>query len=371
MKLSHLCVSLFISSALAGCAYVIPPDENAPRNNLVIGNPHRPMLNGDGHGPQKEEDLPKPQSAIPPAKAEQQAAMAGLPPVDEATKAQAAKEIATQAAQAPAVSALPEPRRVPEGNQQFQVAANDNALQSVPPRPDLSGPDSVKDRLTDTQETLQKDWDAANSTRDALARDAAAEPSMLPEAQKPVAAPAKAGTPVSDMRRTPAENQSFTVAALPEPETPTATPQVAPELPPQQITAPVVATNMNTNLPNTPAFSPPAPLGAEYNYGNNAASPTVAAVKIPSENPQVASLSASPQEIAAAPLPEVAAAPAPAPQVVANASMPAVNHGDFDPMAPVDAAPMTQAKVTTTRLSGVAYASANYLAPSRYAARRL
>jgi hypothetical protein len=298
--------------------------------------------------------------------------MAGLPPVDEATKAQAAREIAMQDAGAPAISPLPaaaiEQRRVPQGNASFEVSASDYpSLHSVPPRPALDGPNSSKERLSETQSTLQQDMDAANASRDALARDAAAEPSMLPQAPQPVAAPK--GTPLSEMRMTPLENQSFTVAALP-PEQPIGlTPEPLPELPPQRIALPANADIASSNLPSTPTFAPPAPLNAQAYAAAAAAPEPLVVAKAPTENPQpVVAMEVAPapvvQEFASAPEPQ------PAPQIVAVAtSTPAVSRGDFDPMAPVEAKPYAPTVSSTTRTSGVQYASSTYLPASRYAER--
>ena len=95
-----------------------------------------------------------------------QAPRAALPPVDGATQQYA--------------EAVMGPRRVPVDNAEFQISSNGYPpITSVPPAPAIKGPDSAQERLNDTKANLEADRSAAVTAAETLAKDAAAEPSLL------------------------------------------------------------------------------------------------------------------------------------------------------------------------------------------------
>lgn len=340
-----LCVAL---TALGGCAFIIPPEENAPRHNTVLGAPRRPQLNLNL----------APQSALP-ARADVVAAnnaAPAIPSVDPAVAAQAQREIAAvdAASQAVVASALPAPgadglgeRRVPVENAQFQVAGNYPALDSVPPRPQLTGPDSAAARLSATNADLERDRASANANADALARDAAAEPSLLNQVPPASALPPALVPSPSEIRRPPNDNgASAAPAAAPSPVT------------------------VRTALPASAAFAPPPPNGNLARV-EVAPPPAVRAVNAPA--PVVAGARAPiilrpPVEtVAAVPPPVTLSIPAPAQRTGPN-----VKPGDFDPLATADNAPVAS-RTPLPDINAVvspSYANNRYLAPSRYYERR-
>ena len=384
MKISHLFVSACLASLLAGCAYVIPPEESVPRNNTVTGAPHRPQLNLSPSTPQGALP-PRVEMTLPHAPAAVAANEAPvMPPVDAATQAQAAKEMAAEVAPATSAPVLND-RHVPVENSQFQVSANTYpSLNSVPPRPAIAGPESTKAHLTDVESTLEQDRAQAAASKETLARDAAAEPSMLselpatdataaPVAITPPVAPQPAAVTVpspSQVRRAPAENSAPVIPHV------SAEPVVVTQ--PVAVASPRVVTPMAMNVPNpslssaslpaTANFAPPAPLGGMMpapRVASAAPSVPVASAPIQLKAP-VENLPA----VAVQELPAPASVPAPV-AVAASSKGPRVKQGDFDPLAVADNAPIASAASSTTvTSSNAAYASTGYLSPSRYADRR-
>jgi hypothetical protein len=340
MKFSSTFISFCGILALGGCAYIIPPEENAPRNNIVVGEPHRPQLNNNG-------GAPAPQSSNAPHAPTQRVAhndMPALPPVDAATQAEAQQEMA-QAAPVTPVTANVSPslgaRHVPSENAPFQVAGDYPSLMNVPERPVMTGPDSTKERLGAIQTDLQQERSDAQISKDTLARDAAAEPSML-----------------APMPGAPAP--SITAAPLPAPVAPKPIHLVPPgasaaapaETQPQaMLTFKPLPGNANPT-PGTLNFPPPTPLNTASMPAYNTASAAPVMMR-PAENP-------------------ADAASAPAPMVFAsNTARPNVIKGDFDPLAAADSAPLGAPVSTMTSASAPnVYASDGYMAASRYAAVR-
>ena len=330
MKFSSTFASFCGLVALAGCAYIIPPEDNAPRNNTVLGEPHRPQLNNAvGANMPQSDNTPK----VTPVQAVAQNDLPPLPPVDAATKAEAQQEMAQADHSLGA-------RRVPMENAQFQVSANDYPpLTDVPERPPLNGPDSTKERLGAVRTDLEQDRANAQASSDALARDAAAEPSML--------------APMPGTNTPPA----ITSAPLSAP----ATPKPIHLVPPGASAAPNGTQSQamlsfapaDTSAPGSVNFPPPAPLNAAsmpITYTTGSAAPVMMR---PIENP-------------------VDSSSAPAPMALASATRPMVLKGDFDPLAAADNAPIAGAPVAATTSSSApsVYASDGYMAASRYAGRR-
>jgi hypothetical protein len=263
MRFSRVILSLCVIATVNGCALFIPPEQNAPRNNTVLGGPRRPQLNIN-HAPQSA----LPQAADAATLASAGAPAPALPPVDPAVKAKAEEALAanttppapTAAATPVAVAAASNPlgeRRVPVENAQFQVAGNYPALDSVPPRPQLTGPDSAASRLSATQEELERSRADATKQAETLGRDAAAEPSLLnelPKTNNP--APALAPQPVpssNEIRRAPTGNGASAEPVM------NAAPVAASSEPAPRIMLPVVANNAPPALPSGPTFAPPPP----------------------------------------------------------------------------------------------------------------
>lgn len=387
-SLLRLSTVVVLTAVLSSCAYIIPEDPNVPRNNTVLGDMRKPQLNMNSAGAQTAA-TPRP-VAMPTAAATPGESM-NLPPVDAATQAQAEKVMATQAMQTNAPAPANNGRRVPVENQQFQVSSADfPPINSVPPRPAMTGEASAQSRLNETKASLEKDRAEAIESKETLAKDAAAEPSMLsdlPKTDKVV----PANDPVQVTPAIPHQESPLpplTPAAAPVPNSVTVPalrdvrqpipvapkPSVAaplPPLPPQAVVpspvpaaAPVAqaaprivmpAETVSAALPPTPNFAPPAPLGAY---------PAAPVVRM------------QPQPVAAsAPvaMPPVIAAPtmaAPASTPVAAANAPRVVAGDFNPLAVADHAPAPVASTTTQTASAYGYANSRYIAPSRYADRR-
>lgn len=160
-----------VSATAVGCAYVIPVDPNEPRNNEVMGDRHRPQLN----------NVRGKSAAVTRAQQEfAQVDSRDLPP----TGAEGEREMASNDVR-PIVSTPASGRRVPSENQEFQVAAMGYPdINSVPPRPALTGPDSAKERLSGVKSTLEQDRANADASKEQLSKDAAAEPSMLSDLPK-------------------------------------------------------------------------------------------------------------------------------------------------------------------------------------------
>lgn len=316
-----------LTSIISGCAYIIPEDPNQPRNNKVIGDTHRPQLN----------NAVGPQSMNKPRVAPQQMAQVqvnDLPPVDAATQARAQQVMASNAG-------LPSDRRVPVENAQFQngqfqvAAAEYPPINSVPERPIMYGPGSTQERLNAVQSDLQHRRDDAAAEKEALARDAAAEPSMLSALPKtdgvvPPSDPVNVAPVVPQTAPLPA-------AVVPAPQ------QLRPVVKPSSMAAPLppVANAAPACIPVAAVAPRPVPQKLE---------PIV--LKAPLE-PIV--LTPPPAEEAVAPV------TVPAPKPVAAVAKP---RSDFDPMAVAANAPAARAA------SAASYASNAYLAPSRYSDHR-
>ncbi len=387
-----------VSVLAVSCAYIIPNDPNQPRNNAVVGERHKPQMN-----------TLVPQSSLAPGvnplvNAPQVAAR-NLPPVDAATQAAAEKELAAAPA---AVSSME--RRVPIENAEFQVsAAGYPPITSVPPRPVMAEPESAKERLGEVQSTLEQDRAAAEVSKEKLARDAAAEPSMLPAPVRvdgvvPPADPVTVAPVVNGAATAPAALPSVTIPtpeavrpgvapvankpgkpeAAAEPAADAVKPEVVgnfpvfPATPVPTVTAPPVAAAVISAPPSAapmPAapvlvappitLPPPAPLGKVAMVA-----PAVPAQPAPAVQPV-------PQVVAVAPAPVQAPAPVvstpPAAQVAtAVPATPRRVRGDFDPLAVADtqsvrvASPVTTGGATTSS----SYAANRYLSPSRYAVRQ-
>ena len=391
MKFSRILASFLVVASVSGCAYVIPPEQNAPRHNTVVGEPRKPQLNGKTLGPRSAIAAP----VMPVARNE----VPNLPPVDEATQNQANKEMAAQAAVAPippvtAATPVANGRRVPLENAQFQVSENTYpTLSEVPPRPVTEGPGSVKERLNNTQAELEQSRDASNISKEALARDAAAEPSLLPlpatntpaATSVPVVTPSTASAPASvsvppreTIRQAPVNNRPA-AALMPAPVqtvakiAPTVAPAAVNVAPVQAVAvaAPRIVMPVTTAvaLPNTPTFAPPAPMrGTASAYVPQAMPAPVAAV-VPHAAPQQSIALARP--VASAPVIASQDLVAPAASANAAAIRPTVRRGDFDPLAVADNAPIaTTAPAVATYSAVQARTSSSYMATSRYADRR-
>ena len=377
MKFSRILAPL-CALAMTACAYVIPPDENAPRNNTVTGAPHRPQLNSNT-GPQSNAAPMRQQAPV-------MARNDAFPPVDAATQAQAEKEIA----QNTAISPLPvsTERRVPIENSQFQMAANDYpSLNSVPPRPVTTGPESTKARLSDVESDLVQERNQAITSKDNLAKDAASEPSMLSDLPKsssivPPNDPVNVA-PVDAVRRAPADNAPVVKIAphveaepaLIKPVTAKAEPVVVKAAPVKSvaISTPIVSTPVavapitaasTATLPATPNFAPPAPMNA------GSLQQTARTTPITLMPPVETASSVNVQDLP----PTRALPPVAAPVNVATtatATGPTIRPGDFDPLAAADNAPIASAS-SSSNAGGAktVYVSNTYLAPSRYADRR-
>lgn len=89
MRFSRVILSLCVIATVNGCALFIPPEQNAPRNNTVLGGPRRPQLNIN-HAPQSA----LPQAADAATLASAGAPAPALPPVDPAVKAKAEEALA-------------------------------------------------------------------------------------------------------------------------------------------------------------------------------------------------------------------------------------------------------------------------------------
>lgn len=335
MRFSKLMLSICALITMNGCAYVIPPEQNAPRHNTVLGAQRRPQLNFNTG----------PQSSIP--RAPDAANFSAAAPVDPVI-------VASQQAPQTSGDATPEPqfqqitaapvapvaradslRAIPAENQQFQVAGTFPAIDSVPPRPSLTGSDSSQSRLNATQADLERARAQAQQSSETLARDAAAEPSLLAPmpAQQNLAPVTPAPTLPANDRRTPIGNG----AAAPQVIIPA---PVASALPAPRIVLPSVPVVTQFSVPTGPSFAPPTPLN-------------VASLNVPQSQPVRTVPAEQPQAVSAvqtsAPVvtnigqrqPIVLRAPVPyeaAPASVAVTPAPArggitVRPGDFDPLA--------------------------------------
>lgn len=365
---------------LSGCAYVIPPEENAPRNNTVLGEKRKPQLNMNRVGPQSAVSAPMSSMAAPSVDVQ---AM-NLPPVDATTQAQAQQEIAF-ANTAPVADTG---RMVPAENQQFQLAAAEfPPINDVPPRPVMSGPGSAQERLDATKAGLEVDRTRAVNSKKALDVDAAAEPSMLSDLPKtggtvPASDPVQVRTPepalnampsavtippASEIRRSPSQQpaqQPAPQSALPMAPIAAAAPMAEPA---PRIMMP--AENYAYTPPPAINFPPPTPLNPQSTpapVAKREPMPTA-----PAPMPVAAAPAAMPAIALREPMPPepVFVPQAPIPAAVAQTTLPP---GDFDPLAVADNAPVS-APLPVVRSYGASsssYVSNVYIAPSRYATRR-
>ena len=375
MTFSRIALSLCTAVTLSGCAYMIPPEESVPRNNVVIGAPHRPQLNesmaNQGATSHNQSMHALAQNPAP-----------ALPPVDDATKAAASQQMA-QMPDAPLVPPVTGDRHVPVENTQYQMSQNDTypSMMNVPPRPVLSGPDSAKERLTAVHSDLVQDRAAADASRNTLAHDAAAEPSMLSQLPGNDAV-----VPPND----PVIAKPLVIAPLPAPAPAVIPPAPAASKPGAMLTpaeniAPQAMVNplppeTTGSIPagmdgTVPSFTPPAPMKA-------APAPVPAAPAAPAMTASTAPISYAPakpaplmlkrpvESIATQDLPAATAPTASAPLVMAS-NRPNVTQGDFDPLAAAENAPATMSGGSTTTVNAPAtYANDGYMPASRYAARR-
>lgn len=350
--------------AASGCAYIIPPDQNAPRNNTVVGPIRKPQNNPAN-----------PRMVRPQAAMSAKPVAEGYPPV--AQQEQRVASLAAPAVPVAAMAAAPttNDRRLPPENMQVG-AAGYPPIDSVPPRPMTEGPESVKQRMNDAQQSLEQGRATAAQSKEKLSQDLSAEPSMLPDMSKspqvvPAAEPAR--QPVPGANAQPLSAQPVAAAE-------------------QRI---VVSSNQPPALPPAPNLAPPPPSA-----GRMAAAQAISPQPVKDSVRQVsapvlaaASPTKAPEPLAAvAPLPSVnvglppeQAAPEQVASVVSGDTMTVarthpvsgvtVRKGDFDPLAAADAAPIaaSAAPVVTQRtqsLAPSAYVASRYMSPSRYYEQR-
>jgi hypothetical protein len=344
---TRIILASMVCVAASGCAYIIPPDQNAPRNNTVVGPVRKPQNNP------ANPRVVKPQAVVNPK------------PVAEAypPAAQAEQQVASLAAPVAPVAALAvaNERRVPPENAQV-AAAGYPPIDSVPPRPATEGPESVKQRMNDAQQSLEQGRATAAQSKEKLSQDLSAEPSMLSDMPK-----TQQAVPSNESVRQPLPQSGANVQPV------NAQPVAAAE---QRI---VVSTNQPPALPPAPNLAPPPPPA-----GGVAAMQPVSPQPVKDSVRQVS----APVLAAVAPLPSVnvglppeQAAPEHIASVVSGDTMtvarthPAtgvtVRKGDFDPLAMAEAAPAATnaAPVVTQRaqpLAPSAYVASRYMSPSRY-----
>ncbi len=340
--------AVLIGSTLSACAYIIPPEQNEPRHNIVEGGIRKPMNNPTSD---KRSDLNRnvsPMSA--PVQPVQQSA---LPPADVATQ-QRAQEILA------ASPVLGSERRIPVQNAQFQVSSNSYpAINSVPEAPVTTGPDSAQSRLKATQAELEVDRSKAVVAADTLAKDAAAEPSMLSELPKidsvvPPADPIQAAPIIEQAPKVDPQQQSVVVPVKP-------------------VAAPIVAAQSASSVRE---FSAPAPLLSRAPEPlslsvSEPVTPVVAAPANTSVAPVEKVAAVAPTETATPVVdqPMIVSSPLPAPVVAAQA--PAPRAGDFDPLAVADNAPISAPVSVSSRAPlSSAYVVNRYIPPSRYSGLR-
>ncbi len=366
MRLTHSYTRWFTAALLGGtlsaCAYIIPPSPNEPRNNTVQGEIRKPINNPTSSGKRSAltpDELP---NAAPVAPVKQ----AALPPVDNATQQRAEAIIQNS------------DRRMPVENAQFQVSSNGYPpIHSVPPMPVTTGPDSAQSQLNATKAELEADRSNAVAATETLAKDAAAEPSMLSELPK-IDGVVPVNDPINVAPVTSETKQAAPAKAAPQSSISAPTAEVKPLA---SVATPIEApaqTVVASSLPNIPAFAPPAPLKAAVVKPAvvTAAKPEpVGAVVKPASAPTVTASAApnsfkvdltpsEPATITAQPL------AAPSPALAANAAVPHVRAGDFDPLAVADNAPVVTTKTSSRVILSSSYASNRYIAPSRYSSIR-
>ncbi len=208
-------------------------------------------------------------------------------------------------------------------------------IDSVPPRPVLSGDNSAQSRLTTSKTNLENERASALEKKDALTRDVAAEPSMLSD------------LPKTDGVVPPNDPVGVTPAA---PVAPSVNPAPAP------LTPAVVVPRSGALAPSSSLTMPPPSL------------PTAAAVQAAPAAPPLVVANVNPPP---AMRPIILKRPAPAlPPLKAPASADgSANAGDFDPLAVADTAPVATSMGVIT-LQRPSMTDARYIAQSRYADRR-
>lgn len=408
-SLSRFVLLTLATTSIAGCAYFIPENPSAPRHNKVEGDFHRPMNNSAPAAPMSPQSALTPEQT--PAEEKPVALMSApqFPPVDEKTQARAEQVMAAAPVAAPAPIVLASNdsiRRMPSENMSLAASDMTNALRQVPERPAMTGPDSTKEKLQAVESTLEKDRVAADNAREKLSKDAAAEPSLLSEMPKEVApAPAKVEKPATKkpepVSKVEETKPAPVVAAAPVVVEPKPVVVAAAPEPLGQIEQPKTE---SAALPPLPAFMPPAPLAARTAAPATtpaapapvamAAAPVAAPAPVavapapaiketaPVAKQQVASLPATsllnseitykPAPVMTAPAPEVAPAPLPV-AAAAPAVNPSVAPGDFDPLATAQSSVVSPVVATDRNAKSApsVYASNNrYLAPSRYSYKR-
>ncbi len=390
-KLSSIGACALILSGLSGCTYIIPPDPSTPRYNALMGERRAPMRNRMDRVPQQGSSLTSPTQETPfaatapimPAPVPEVVvnnlppispaapvavanAMPELPPVDAATRA-AAERID------------PSIRQIPTENSAYAVA--ENSFSSVPTYAMPVGSDAPAARLNNVRRDLETERARADVARDALASDAAAEPSLLP---------------LPETRR-PAGNVPVTQPVIPQTPAPVVTspaPQtyLAPQYTPTPVTQPVAPAPApqiayTQPQPGYIALPPPPPLmGA----------PEARPVAVAPAAPQPTAMSPTTVAVAASPAPVAMVNANPSPRsfdpmavAAANPSLPPIQlraPGSFPQTTVVAQAEPVTIAVTSPQPSSLSsfnpmaaptaasahggYAGEGFIAPSRYAARR-
>lgn len=358
-RLSRL-VSLALCSALVGCGYFIPPDKSVPRYNSVNGDARRPELNpapGQAPVPTPESDASPALTGMPQvAQAPAMPPMPAYPAVSPETQARADAMMANPAP-APIASSESIARRVPEEN----ATASNNSyppLNSVPPASSVDHDAAA--RLARVRAQLEQERNSANTDKNQLVRDAAAEPSLMPAANTGAPVPVSAVAPpdpiVSAPIAPPVETNPAPMAAsapVITPPPPAATP-IRP--------APVPSSYISSSLPPPPpalnASMPPAPesLGS-IPVATAPSSVTYYPPAAPVQEPIVLRAPQQPANTAnAAPF----STPSYVTPMSSTQAMPQAAAGGFNPL--------DGASSTASSTSNI-YSSSGYLPASRYANR--
>jgi len=386
-SLVGICLALFY---IASCDLFVPPDNNKPRYNSVYGEKRRPELNPGGmrYQPSQTQDarqgaieaagadatLSTPAAPLPQApEAAPVAAPASAPVAEPAPKPQVRREAPQEEPgfwdrlafwsedEAPVKDAPASERRMPVENASLTataqsattapVASNDLApiqmaaneyprLDSTPERPDIAATDNTRQRLGAARADMEAERAVSEERREQVARDAAAEPSLLstrpdlqPKPANPEPLPPPPALPAGVTIPAPAPVAPAPTSSNPVPAAPVAKAEPAREV--QIATNGGSAFERLTNRPLTaPAATPqaqavpPAPPEPQQAAPAKATAPNmqISVADAPAETkPPVAA-----KPIVAAPVP----ATAPVPTPVAKTSV-----------APPDASiPLTAAK---------------------------
>ena len=352
-----------------GCSYLIPENPSAPRYNTVMGERRVPMLNTQSMTVASADPMSAPVAPVSMAPV--------FPPVEATVRAQAEQEIASSPLPAP-VSA-PEMRRVPIENTMSAAPVSSAApiapmvlsrndapdFSSVPPRPAITGQESTAARLANVRAALERDRAAATTAKTSLARDAAAEPSMLDALPE-------------------------TTGALPPPAavrmSPAAQPSAPPPAPQSMQLTPPPSSGMIA-MPPTPVFAPPPPPMQPAAQQTSAFAPITFAAPTESSAPQIVAaplppMTASPTSIYYPPLASAAAPlqlrPPSSEISIANVPPPAfratpVPRSEPQPLPPAMKEgfdPMAGGRLTTASNQTTLYGGRGYLPDSRYSETR-